>query len=427
MDSVGSINTNKIDNNYGDSPPSSQHHLSAPFERDPEEDFLSDTQDHLDPRDRSLSKSHSPFLTVLLVVLVVVNVVGQSTYLRLEFGSLEFNSYFLLTWMGCLFLCFAYPVTLFFFWLHQKFQKFVNPSSYSTAQMLPPPPSPSFLELLRGPNRRPWPSTVGRIIFMAVVNLGSTLLWYYGASSLSEGAQTSVYHIVVVFVYIFSILFLREDPTWLKTLACVTCVAGVALVGVSQSTFTGSVGGYIATLGAALGGATYEVTFRQFLMDSDAASRVPAVQSAMGIVVVCLLPLHFALIPLGIEESFVDTFAADGDSEGVWEVWSFLLGNAAFASTYYLIWGFGMPLTSPLFFTICSLLQIPSGAVLDKLIWGTNPGILGIVGMVLVCGGVVLLAWPGNYKFETGSTAGSESLISLFISEEDEEEGRGSG
>ena len=414
-------------------------------------DLLHVDQDHLDPRDRSLSKSHSPLLTALLVVLVVVNVVGQSTYLRLEFGSLHFTSYFLLTWMGCLFLCFAYPLTLFFFFLHKKFQRFVNPSSSISS-----PPSPSYLELLRGPNRPPWSSTIAKIVFMAVVNLGSTLLWYYGASSLSEGAQTSVYHIVVVFVYVFSILFLREEPTWLKSLACFTCVAGVALVGISHSTFTGSAGmwcdpslfslflpfpspfqppsslssslsspykgGYIATLGAALGGATYEVTFRKFLMDSDAASRVPAVQSAMGVVVVCLLPLHFALIPVGIENSFYETFGGDNDSEGVWEIWSFLLGNAAFASTYYLIWGFGMPLTSPLFFTICSLLQIPAGAVLDTLIWGTNPGIWGIVGMVLVCFGVVLLAWPGNYSFEKARSSGSESFLSLFVVGEEEEE-----
>jgi len=253
---------------------------------------------------------------------------------------------------------------------------------------------------------------------MATVNLGSTLLWYYGASSLSEGAQTSVYHIVVVFVYIFSIIFLREEPTRMKTLACVTCVVGVGLVGVSQSEFSGSAGGYVATLGAALGGATYEVFFRKYLLDSDVAARVPAVLSAMGIVVVLLFPLHFALIPAGIEESFAETFGADDDSVGVWEVWSFLLGNAGFASSYYLIWGFGMPLTSPLFFTICSLLQIPSGALVDLLIWGTTPGAWGWVGMALVCSGVGLLAWPGNYKFQVPSSMSdieSNSFFSFFL------------
>jgi len=69
-----------------------------------------------------------------------------------------------------------------------------------------------------------------RYCILSVIGLISGWTWYISIPRTELAANTSIYQSSIAFVYIFSVLILKEKTKWYKTFSVFLCIAGVALV-----------------------------------------------------------------------------------------------------------------------------------------------------------------------------------------------------
>jgi len=65
---------------------------------------------------------------------------------------------------------------------------------------------------------------------LSVIGLISGWTWYVSIPRTELAANTSIYQSSIAFVYIFSVLILKEKTKWYKTFSVFLCIGGVALV-----------------------------------------------------------------------------------------------------------------------------------------------------------------------------------------------------
>jgi len=99
-----------------------------------------------------------------------------------------------------------------------------------------------------------------------------------------------------------------------------------------------------------------------------------------GVVLLGLWPLIIILFYSGVEP-VADVTSIDIDL--------FLLVNACFAVSYYILYTFGMTATSPLYISMTGLVGMPMAALADWVLKSKEFSTLTLVGMGLVCLGVL--------------------------------------
>lgn len=257
-------------------------------------------------------------------------------------------------------------------------------------------------------------------VMLAIFNLFSAWTWYecffdqtrslmhhffrfVSLDLMPVAINGAIYRSTMVFVFILSILFLKEVIVFLKLVALALCVAGVVVVGIgnyqSDDSAKNEVLGYVLVLVSSFLYACYEVSihtttsrttdhddilqvgYRRWIGEANVHG-ILLINSMMGFVVLVglwfLIPVFWAT---GVEPSV--TFDYD--------IVLFLLANAGFVVSYYLLYTFGMTATSPLYMNTTGLVGMPMAAVADWLLKGKHFAPLTLGGMALVTLGVLAI------------------------------------
>lgn len=326
---------------------------------------------------------HKPFtwqrgvLTLLCVLFLVANSVGQSQYARISYGRLSFTSYYFLCWFTNIWLSLLFPLYLLFAFVRYLCS---GPETKKTGfvghvrQMLMANPHFSWKKyLLLG-------------LALTFFNFFSSYIWYISLNLLPVSINTSLYKSSLIFVFILSAIFLRERIVVLKIIALVLCIAGLCMVGVghyfeSHTETIGAASGYILVIASALLWAGYEVLFR---------ARIGSANPAGVLLIVTLLGLY-SLVLLWPPLLFLPVIHAEPAVIFTPQVIQFLAVNAVLAVTYYLCYAFGIALSSAVYMSVSGMLSIPVAGLVDGLLIGVYLSPLSISGMALVFVGVLLV------------------------------------
>jgi len=247
----------------------------------------------------------------------------------------------------------------------------------------------------------------------AVLSYASGLFWYESIPLTTIGVNTAIYQSSCIFIYIFSIILLKEKITLGKILSVIICVVGVVLVTVFGQNSTGTqqntVVGFIWVLASTLVYSLAETLYGKLIHTQDVS-------------------WHFSFLFLGMMGSITVLF--------LWpivvivhytkvEVWEF---PSLFVLGYYVLYAFldtifnvgffiGIHLTSPLFMAVGTLLTIPLSVVVDKLWHNINLPWTSYVGMVLVILGFLGLNLSERLgeKIRSVSTDRSSPILKKFV------------
>jgi solute carrier family 35 protein F5 len=205
----------------------------------------------------------------------------------------------------------------------------------------------------------------------------------------STTVDTAIYQSNSVFVYIFSILILGEDFSWIKIIAVVFSVGGVFLISIAETSDELSTDSRANTLGfaisaiAAIAAAGYSVAFK-FFFSHVTADQVLLFLGLMGAFHLCVLWLGLPLgQAIGLEVVQLPTGYAL-----VALVVSGIL--ALVVNTLYML---VIHICSPLFISVGMALTVPSTYALDLAVGHiVHVQLLTAIGVVINTTGFIALA-----------------------------------
>lgn len=237
-----------------------------------------------------------------------------------------------------------------------------------------------------------------RTAVLVAIGLGaifyiSAWTWFLSLEKMPASYNTAAYQSTTVFVFIFSILLLKERPRLLKVVSVVVCVVGIVLLGVGSRGDSENGGynkewlGYTLCLFSAACYAFYEVLFAKFFGSQPVRSMFLFLSLNGLFVLVCMWPIFFIINATGTEP-FLSPFV---DST----VTTYLILNGFLQIGFVSFFLFGISITgSPLFITIGSMLTIPATALYERLSCTTqchDVSTLTIIGDVVIGLGFVVL------------------------------------
>jgi len=322
----------------------------------------------------------------ILALLIVLNGISQSEYAQFMYGDLNFKSYYFLSWFTYIWLSFSFPFYLLcnypskqlsIYFSNDKTLHFLSWKEYFESVKKQLRSNPNF--------------GMKRYLFSAFIvtllNFFSTYTWYISLDKIPVSINQTLYNSIVVFVFILSVIFLKEKLRLIKILALAFVIAGVVLVGQSShsegQTFSekDKVEGYILVLVGAFLWACYEVVYKKLFGDINSVG-VMLVQTYIGLFTLLFLWIFIPiLMALGVEPSFSFTP----------EVVSFLFGNVLFAVSYFIFFAFAIAVTNPIYISLTSMLGIPLSGLADYILHKDSFSQMTIIGMVLVLFGVMLI------------------------------------
>ncbi|AEI40012.1 DMT family transporter [Paenibacillus mucilaginosus] len=232
--------------------------------------------------------------------------------------------------------------------------------------------------LLSGQFRREaWPvREVLLVLLSGLCLVGNWVFLFRAFEAMPVTVAVSVYYLAPVFVLLLGSLLFRERLKVSSAVSVAVCAAGTALVSGIGSGAPGEVlsGGLLWALLAALLYALVTLLGKGIRRMSPYA--LAMLQTAVGVL---LLPplVHFA------------AFGGLGSSQSLWIA---LIGAVHTGLVYYLFFGSLRHLPAR---TISLLAFLDPGIamLLDMLITGFRPGLLQIVGIVLLFGGMTVPLW----------------------------------
>ncbi|MBR6513401.1 MAG: EamA family transporter [Clostridia bacterium] len=208
--------------------------------------------------------------------------------------------------------------------------------------------------------------------------VGSTLFYFYAIDMTSMAVAAVLMYTSPIIVVILSIFIFREHLTFLKSICCIASVAGAALVsGIVGGVGDLSIPGLIFGCAAGFSYALYSI------FSSLALSRGA---KPLSITVYAFGFATAAMIPFGNIIGLVDKIKAEPTI-----VLISLAQAVVSCLAPYVLYTMGLKYTDASNASIMSTVELVAATIIGFTAFGENPGIFGIIGIVLVIGSVVML------------------------------------
>ena len=359
---------------------------------------ISKSEDHQNGAEKGSIKL-KPFQKIIVGLFIsffiISNSISQGEYSQYAYKSINFANYWFLNYfIGC-YMIFSFPLYycleflfLYIFGLIKSRGK-LNLKSFSAT---------NYRRVKSKFRDSPlsWKRFLLLIFPLGLCSFGSGWLWFISLNLMPVSLNTTLFQSIVIFVFILSVVFLKEKASLLKILAIIIALSGILLImfgatkdsASSSRDFTSTsviIGSFLVLLSSFLY-ACYEIIFVKFIASVHPAMeihQVLAFQSFIGIYIVAFLwpgiPLEILLFDLP------SVFEFDED------VWMFLLIDGVLAFTYYIAYTLGIVVTSPLYITMSTLLAIPTAGVIDHFLYGDTYGIWSLCGAILIVSGIILI------------------------------------
>eukprot|EP00299_Pterocystis_sp_00344_P013503 c6622_g1_i1.p1 GENE.c6622_g1_i1~~c6622_g1_i1.p1 ORF type:complete len:296 (-),score=13.82 c6622_g1_i1:46-933(-) len=208
--------------------------------------------------------------------------------------------------------------------------------------------------------------------------------WYLSLHITIPSANNAIYQSSCAFVFVFSVLLLKEKVTLPKILAVIVAIGGVLLVTLFHSKGNVTVHdrpiGYVLVLVSTCLYALYEVLAK--LYGPHSVGKRDQLKNAcllLGLIgffnFILLWPGIFLLHFTGLEE-----FSWPSDPKTV----RLMILNMFLDTMFNWFLLFGLALSSPLFISIGSMLVIPASLTTDAMIHSVHPSLGVIFGCLLI-------------------------------------------
>ncbi|XP_078608802.1 solute carrier family 35 member F3-like [Branchiostoma floridae x Branchiostoma japonicum] len=219
--------------------------------------------------------------------------------------------------------------------------------------------------------------------FFLLLWAGTNYLYIRALKEIPATDVTALFSSCNAFVYVFSIVLLRERLYIGRILSVLMAMGGIVLIA-NASGFKGpSLLGVVLSVGAAIGAALYKVLFKRVFGDAS-VGQVSLFLSCLGVLdLLGLWPVMLSLYYGHVEMMDWNHLP-----------WSYLCGGAALGLAFNFFINFGIAFTFPLFISLGTVLGIPLNAGVDALFRGVTFGPLKAGGAALVVGGFFLMLAP---------------------------------
>ena len=227
---------------------------------------------------------------------------------------------------------------------------------------------------------------ITRCLPFVIIWCGCNYMYIRSLSVLSATDVTALFSSTPAFVFVLSLLLLRDELFSLRRLlATLISIGGIVVIAYSNG-FTGpTTTGVLLTVGSAILAATYKVTFKLFIGDGG-IEQVSLFLTCLGLLnLLCFWPVLEIMHFTHYERIYWDNIP-----------WSYLCGSAALGLLFNFLINFGIAFTFPLFISLGTVLGIPLNAEADK-IWRDTPfsWVKG-AGSVMIIVGFILMTFPAK-------------------------------
>lgn len=228
-------------------------------------------------------------------------------------------------------------------------------------------------------------------------------LWYLSLPRTSIAINTSIYQCSSIFVFILSIIFLKELISLIKIISVIICVVGVFLISFGSQGAEESMGdalGFTFLIASTILYALYEVVYNVVGVDPTTSKTKGFYNSILVLVfigvftIVIFWPGFFIVHYTGFEP-----FELPKGKE-IWNL--FLL--ALLEATFNLSLLMGIFLTSPLFMSIASMLSVPAAIVCDILVNQIIIPPMAYIGIACIILGFLGLNFAEYQKSKSGKS-----------------------
>lgn len=316
------------------------------------------------------------FLGVIIVVLIAFSWTGSTQFAKSTYTK-NFHAPYFVTWYNTCFMVIVYP----FFMIPLVCKK----SPWRLRTFL------RHTASIFGPRGFCLKSLVDyllrRIIPFCIIWIGTNYLYIRSLRPLLPGTVTAIFSVSSCFVYILSLIFLRDRFYILRVVAMCLNICGIVLMGyvegfgIKNDMYEGIV--YVVL--AAFGSALYQVLFKCTMADAS-GSQVALFLTLLGFInIMVFSPVLFLMDYLSWEEITWETLP-----------WVDLNGTAVLNAIFNYLVNFGISVTFPLFISVGISLGLPINAIADSLFRHEEFGVLKIVSLFLILAGFLLMLIPSE-------------------------------
>lgn len=198
---------------------------------------------------------------------------------------------------------------------------------------------------------------------------------------------TALFSSCNAFVYVFSLIWLRERLGIVKVTAVLLCIGGIVMMAYAEGFEGPNAAGVILSVAAAIGAALYKVWFKRIVGDAT-LGQVSLFLSCLGLLSTLLLWPIIVIFHLTHYEDLT------------WRniPWKYLCGHAFLGIIFNFLINFGIAFTYPLFISLGTVLGIPINALTDFLFRGSAFGGFKIVAASYVVIGFLFMLLPKEFE-----------------------------
>jgi drug/metabolite transporter (DMT)-like permease len=359
---------------------------------------------------------------LVLVLMMITVIVGEGEITQITFAHYDFNNYFLLSFTSILALMFTYPMYLssvksgkmvqflfnLFFRRRDKImlKNKKEPANEQTSLLtnysstiLPYESTDDDSFLLNGldigvnssielsSDESVESITYKKLVLYAFlfgpIQLATNVLWVFSLRFISLAMNLALCDIEIVFVFLLSLIILKERPKFYKIATLVACLLGVSLLFCSALWITTDRSpsgnnekmlGIFLVIASAFCHALFDVLFSRFIGDQSLAI-ISLFQS------LCAIANLIYFWPIVLVLHFVSVEPLDSlDGLGI----AFLSVNGLLTIAYYGLDMVAISYTSPFYVSLSAMGAVPLSWLIDFAVGYQKFDTLSFAGMLLI-------------------------------------------
>ncbi|XP_062504649.1 uncharacterized protein LOC134181393 [Corticium candelabrum] len=213
-----------------------------------------------------------------------------------------------------------------------------------------------------------WHDYIEATIWLAFCSFASGYTWYLSLSRTSVSGNTAVYQSQSAFVFLLSVIFLKEKVTVLKVISVVLSLAGVLLIALfpgpshSNRDMHPSIWGYLLCAMAMLFYVIFEIVYKKKAVHADDPLPLWNAVRVIGLVGIQTLLCYWPVLLILHGTEFEKFELPTGDNLRM------LCIDVALDGVYNVLLLVCISMSSPLFATVGLLLVLPVSVVADYVI-----------------------------------------------------------